>query len=136
MLYNIVIKREARGKPSQNGVNIMKKSVILESWETEQIKAFGDCVKKSGGRCVVCSVNVAKSGMSRKIKFLFSDEDMCFRSIYRILQLAGFKPNDYGEINVRGCGMDMIWATLMTIYEFCGIDSDNANRWASNYTII
>lgn len=114
----------------------MKKVLRLESWEVEQIAYFKECVEKTGGRCIVCSVNVAKSGMSRKIKFLFADKEQGFRNIYRILQLAGFKPNDCCEISVKGCGMDMIWATLITIYDFCGVDSENANRWASNYTII
>lgn len=114
----------------------MKKNYVLQSWETEQIKYFKDCVEQTYGYCVICRVKPSKSGMSRKIKFIFVDKELRFRYIYHILDLAGFKPNELGEITVKGCGMDMVWSTLMTIYEFCGITTSNANRWASNYTII
>lgn len=118
------------------GVNIMKKIKALESWEVEQINYFKKSVEKTRGNCVIVHIDVAKSGMSRKLKFMFADKEQNFRNIYHILELAGFKPNDYGQITVKGCGMDMVWATLMTIYEFCGIGNDDANAWASHYATI
>lgn len=93
----------------------------LQDWEIEQINRFKKAVIKSKGRCVIASVvSVARSGMSRKIKFAYVSKDEIY-NIYHILELIGYKMNQDGSVTRRGCGMDMIFDTLYGLYHSLGI---------------
>ena len=57
-------------------------------------------------------VSVSRTGMSRKIKF-YQVQDGCIRSITEELaELTGFKLDKGWALEVKGCGMDMIWHVL------------------------
>lgn len=57
-------------------------------------------------------VSVSRTGMSRKIRF-YQVQDGCIRSITEELaKLTGFKLDKGWSLDVKGCGMDMIWHVL------------------------
>lgn len=52
--------------------------------------------------------HVARSGMSRNIKFYFVDTDRRPKNITWLMsEVLGYKQRPDTSINVRGCGMDM-----------------------------
>ena len=105
----------------------------LENWEQKQINEFVEAVKNTGGRCVVCHITPSKSGMSRKISFAYAGKDGQILNLYHILELCGYKLDDKWQINIKGCGMDMVWDTLSIIYTKIGIDEKEANILAGRY---
>jgi len=52
--------------------------------------------------------HVARSGMSRNIRFYWVDTDRRPKDItYLMSEVLGYKDRSDGTIHVRGCGMDM-----------------------------
>lgn len=94
-------------------------------------------IKENEGRNVIAYVtSVARSGMSRRIKF-----GMCANNTYipltgYISEKLGIKYHDNGLL-IHGCGMDMVFKTLADFYKevFPEIDGKTRSEWAGHYRI-
>lgn len=63
------------------------------------------------GRIVANVTSVARSGMSRKIKFALIKDNRLYPCTHNFAEALGYKLTDRDEIRVTGCGMNMIfWA--------------------------
>jgi len=66
--------------------------------------------------------HVSASGMSRHIKFAIIYKGKFLNVTYLIAKILGKKLNRNDVITVQGCGMDMIFATLESLYASLGYD--------------
>jgi hypothetical protein len=104
--------------------NEVKKAIAKNQYYGEEsfIQDANQWIKAIKEGRVICSViSVAKSGMSRKLRFLSFESSVnegrsWYRQYYSMMQVLGFKWNqkDYC-ITVGGCGMNMIFHTNYTI---------------------
>lgn len=63
------------------------------------------------GRIVANITSVAKSGMSRKMKFSFIKDNRLYPCTHNFAEAFGYKLTKHDEIRIMGCGMNMIfWA--------------------------
>lgn len=67
------------------------------------------------GRIMAAITKVASSGMSRKIRFYEVENNRPYCITYYFCEIYGSKMTDNDEINIRGCGMDMIFHTIDTV---------------------
>lgn len=84
-------------------------------------------------RLLVYVSSVAKSGMSRTLRFTFIDSDgqpLCLD--YLLSKIVGTRTKH--GLRVRGCGMDMIFHTLECFLSANKVK--NAYTFAHNYTLI
>lgn len=89
-------------------------------------KQYIEAIKEN--RVIVAITSVARSGMSRKMKFLAFEKNKdnnrgYYRQFNSMFEALGFKVKDY-ELNISGCGMDMVFHTnytTMHIFERAGI---------------
>lgn len=84
-------------------------------------------------KILVYVVDVAKSGMSRRLRFTFIDKhgNVCYLD-YLLSKFCGTLTDE--GLRVRGCGMDMIFHTLECFLSACGVK--NPYHYAGNYTRI
>lgn len=112
----------------------MKKAIknhIIEACEAKNLPAYWvdlvleiydaqmNAAKKHTHPCVVAAIaSVAASGMSRKIKFGFVRKNGEFVDITRVFaELYGAKvSSSYSGFKVNGCGMDMIFHVMDSIF--------------------
>ena len=74
------------------------------------------------GRKVFCNVTkVSPSGMSRTIKFFVIENDSLYNITYLIAGAADYPMTDDG-LRVNGCGMDMRFAVLDSVYVANNLD--------------
>lgn len=66
---------------------------------------------------------VSRSGMSRKAKFYIPKNDRILNVTPHVATLVESKMNEYGEITLKGCGMNMLeWAIMRVSKEVYGDD--------------
>jgi hypothetical protein len=112
----------------------MKKAIknhIIEACEAKNLPAYWvdlvleiydaqmNAAKKLACPCVVATIaSVAASGMSRKIKFGFVRKTGEFVDVTRLFaELYGAKVrSSYSGFQVNGCGMDMIFHVMDSIF--------------------
>lgn len=83
-----------------------------ELLQTPQILNLKKVIEESGGSQIVANIlSVAKSGMSRKINFGIIVNNK-IETINHIINEAFCKPTNYYCVQVRGCGMDMIFSNF------------------------
>jgi hypothetical protein len=88
--------------------------LVLEIYDAQMSAAN----KRKPTRIVASIASVSASGMSRKIKFGFVRKSGEFVDVTRLFaELYGAKVrSSYSGFQVNGCGMDMIFHVLDTIY--------------------
>lgn len=109
----------------------MKKGTTTKLCEDFKTKAINSIIEHEGRNVLATITSVSKSGMSRRIKFYWINDDQ----IYPITHYFEGAQNTNG-LYVRGYGMDMIFATLSYFYMKLGIKSEIADQWATRYQII
>lgn len=101
------------------------KRINNESYYNES-DFIADCkryIKAIKGRRVLASgITVSTSGMTRTVKIReiakASTYGYCLNTFYSFLKVLGYSCNKDGNIILKGCGMDMIFALN---YHVCGI---------------
>ncbi len=86
--------------------------------------------------CIITSV--ANSGMSRTMKFIESNPGGDFCNFYSLFEALGYKEGRRKDgFIVRGCGMDMVFATnynIIHVFKHLGIVSEKECRVLSQLT--
>lgn len=102
---------------------------------TEWKNKIKEQIVENDGRNVIAEVtSVARSGMSRYIKFAVSINGDIRPLTWWIAETCGKNYDDYKGVRVRGCGMDMIFATLYNFYKTAlNLDSGTASTLAGHY---
>lgn len=73
-------------------------------------------IKRKSPTSIASITSVSKSGLSRKIKFgYFSKSDRFIDVTYIFAKIYGEKNTENG-LRVNGCGMDIIFHVLYTVY--------------------
>lgn len=85
----------------------------------EDCKRYAKALKER--RLIVSIVSVSASGMSRTIKVREiakgNDGNFCLNSFYSLFKSLGITLNKDGNVIMKGCGMDMVFALN---YSICG----------------
>ena len=76
---------------------------------------------------------VSSSGMSRRMKFLIVYKGKPLRITWLVAKLLNQKLLDDDSIRVGGCGMDMIFSTLMHVYSALGYKNTHNLTATNNY---
>lgn len=106
--------------------------------EVEEAKKYLMDVLPVGGTCYTQVKSVAKSGMSRKMKFFAVEDGEIINVTWRVATVLGDSVQSDGTIRVSGCGMDMgfhmvynLARTLYRDFKTNGGDSGYAlkQRW-------
>jgi hypothetical protein len=126
--------RHQQGAHNKKGVEKMKKAIknhIIAACEAKNLPAYWvelvleiydaqmtAAKKHSSAKIIATIASVSASGMSRKIKFGFVRKTGEFVDITRIFaELYGAKVrSSYSGFQVNGCGMDMIFHVLDSIF--------------------
>lgn len=75
--------------------------------EIEEDKKYLMDILPVGGTCYTQVTSVAKSGMSRKMKFFAVKDGEIINVTWRVATVLGDSVQHDGTIRVSGCGMDM-----------------------------
>lgn len=75
--------------------------------DIEEDKKYLMDILPVGGTCYTQVTSVAKSGMSRKMKFFAVKDGEIINVTYRVATVLGDPVQHDGTIRVSGCGMDM-----------------------------
>ena len=76
--------------------------------------------------------SVARSGMSRTMSFYMVEDGELINITHVVAEVCGYKLNeDNWTIRVRGCGMDMIFATLDHFAK--GLGFKDTPEWVNHY---
>lgn len=93
-------------------------------------------LKNKRRKLLVYVHHVAPSGMSRTLRFTFIDSyGDPINADYIISKVAG-ETRTHDGVRVKGCGMDMIFATLNCFLIGMGVKNSESFKYASNYTMI
>ena len=100
-----------------NLTNDIKKAIEKANWY-DDARFIKDCntyiEAVKSGRILYDVVSVSASGMSRKItirSFEGTMEKGFYRNYLQMLEIFGYKMNKDYTITVKGCGMNMLFAT-------------------------
>lgn len=99
--------------------------------EDFKTKVINSIIKHEGYNVLAIITSVSNSGMSRRIKFYWINDNQ----IYPITHYFEGAQNTNG-LYVRGCGMDMVFATLSHFYMKLGIKDEIAYQWGTHYQLI
>lgn len=99
---------------------IAKENYYNESDFIADCKRYVKAIKEI--RIITSIVNVSASGMQRTVKLReiskANSYGYCLNTFYSFLKVLGYSLDKNGDIKLRGCGMDLIFALN---YEICGI---------------
>lgn len=110
------------------------KKIELNEYQKKLITAIKKGIIKNPRLMIATIKSVAKSGMSRVISFYYISKNKDLHNLdFLISLIAGNKLKDNG-VFVKGCGMDMIFATLDSFYK--GIGLKDFTKLAGSYTRI
>lgn len=88
--------------------------------EIEEDKKYLMDILPVGGTCYTQVTSVAKSGMSRKMKFFAVKDGEIIDVTWRVATVLGDSVQHDGTIRVSGCGMDMgfhiVYCLSRTLY--------------------
>lgn len=106
---------------------LCEKLDLSNYWTNTIIEMYNS--QMSGRRCIVASVkSVSSSGMSRKLKFGMVRRSGEFEDItHLICKIYGCKMTKDYCLSVQGCGMDMIFSVLNTVYYRIALKEDFSN---------
>lgn len=101
-------------------------------WQIDLLKSVKKAlVKRQGGVVIACVKSVARSGMSRRISFMYVDKKGgSYLLDSTFAKLLEWPCNDRG-ILVSGCGMDMVFHTFDCVLGRLGVKQ--SYKYASNY---
>lgn len=113
------------------------KNEKLTEYELKLAKEIKRALLKNKRRKMLVYVHhVAPSGMSRTLRFTFIDSYGDPLNADLIISKVAGETRTYDGVRVKGCGMDMIFATLNCFLIGMGVKPSESFKYASNYTMI
>ena len=99
---------------------IAKENYYNESDFITDCKRYVKAIKER--RIITSIVNVSASGMQRTVRLReigkANSYGYCLNTFYSFLKVLGYSLDKNGDVKLRGCGMDLIFALN---YDVCGI---------------